>query len=66
MDEFTKNVYDILQIINEKYPQSVLNGEGNIWIVKPAGLSRGKGILCHNNLIEIMDHIKSKEMQWVI
>lgn len=38
----------------------------NAWIIKPAGLSRGRGISVHNNLVEIKDHIKSKESQWVI
>jgi tubulin monoglycylase TTLL3/8 len=51
--------------LEEKYPQYHINGTDNIWILKPAGLSRGRGIICLNTLAEIMDHLKSKEMQWV-
>ena len=49
-----------------KYPQYGLNGEKNIWIVKPAGLSRGRGIECFRNLVEIQDYVKGKEAQWVV
>eukprot|EP01016_Furgasonia_blochmanni_P013144 TRINITY_DN16657_c0_g1_i1.p1 TRINITY_DN16657_c0_g1~~TRINITY_DN16657_c0_g1_i1.p1 ORF type:complete len:272 (+),score=56.10 TRINITY_DN16657_c0_g1_i1:63-878(+) len=38
----------------------------NVWIVKPAALSRGRGIACFNTLTEILDYVKGKEMQWVI
>ena len=65
MDEFTLKVYQMLEDISQNFPQSAINGESNVWIVKPAGLSRGRGIQCFNNLIEILDHINSKEMQWV-
>jgi len=49
-----------------KYPQYGLNGEKNIWIVKPAGLSRGRGISCFRNLVEIQDYVKGKESQWIV
>ncbi|KRX01880.1 hypothetical protein PPERSA_05719 [Pseudocohnilembus persalinus] len=66
MDEFTKQVYDILQQLKQQYPQFGINGENNIWILKPARMSRGRGITCFNSLIEIQDHVKAKEQQWVI
>ncbi|KAL4480394.1 hypothetical protein ABPG74_020910 [Tetrahymena malaccensis] len=66
MDEFTLKVHQILKRYKVKYPQDCLTGEDNVWIIKPAGLSRGRGITCYNNLVEILDHVKSKESQWVI
>lgn len=60
-----ERVKEILSAIYAKFPQYDLNGKSNIWIVKPAGLSRGRGIRCHNNLVEIQDQIK-KEGTWVV
>ena len=37
----------ILEELKKKYPQFNLNGEKNIWIIKPAGLSRGRGIVLY-------------------
>jgi tubulin monoglycylase TTLL3/8 len=59
-------VKSCLETLREKYPQFSLNGNKNIWIVKPAGLSRGRGIATYNNLVEIMDYVESKESQWVV
>ena len=64
-DEFTKEVDATLSKYEEMYPQYNLTNTNNIWILKPAGLSRGRGITCYNSLVEIQDHIKSKELQWV-
>jgi tubulin monoglycylase TTLL3/8 len=47
-------------------PQRGLAGEHNIWILKPAGLSRGRGIIVLNTIAEIEDHLRYKESQWVI
>jgi tubulin monoglycylase TTLL3/8 len=41
-----------------------LNGYNNIWIVKPAGLSRGRGIEVYNTLVEIIDNCY-REGHWV-
>lgn len=46
----------ILMRLKEKDPQYDLNGYNNIWIVKPAGLSRGRGIEVYNTLVEIIDN----------
>ena len=54
----------IIAKLSEKYPQFHINGMRNIWIVKPAGLSRGRGIGCFNDLTEIMDEVQ-KEGTWV-
>lgn len=55
----------MLESLEKKYPQFPLTGLNNIWILKPAGLSRGRGIMCLNNLVEILDHVKLKESSWV-
>jgi tubulin monoglycylase TTLL3/8 len=41
-----------------------MNGYNNIWIVKPAGLSRGRGIEVFSSFVEILDNCH-KEGQWV-
>jgi len=55
----------LLDELKSKFPQFSLNGERNIWIIKPAGSSRGRGILLYKNLVEILDHVKNKEAQWI-
>lgn len=52
-------------MLEKKNPQFCITGLNNIWILKPAGLSRGRGIICLNNLVEIIDHVKLKESSWV-
>ena len=64
-NEFTQIIKETLEKMEARFPQYNINGKGNIWIVKPAGLSRGRGIRCHNNLVEIQDQV-SKESTWVI
>ena len=66
LELFTERVKGCLETLQEKFPQFSLNGSKNIWIVKPAGLSRGRGIATYNNLVEIMDYVESKESQWVV
>ena len=44
----------------------MLNGYRNMWMLKPAGLSRGRGIQVFNSLNEIMGYTRHKEQQWVI
>lgn len=65
-DDFNQRVDECLKLMEEKFPQFKMNGTKNIWIVKPAGLSRGRGIATYNNLVEILDHVGSKESQWVV
>lgn len=49
---------------NKLDPQWNLNRD-NIWIVKPASLSRGRGIKTFNEITEIFDYIIGKEISWV-
>ena len=37
-----------------------------MWMLKPAGLSRGRGIQVFNSLNEILEYTKNKEQQWVV
>ena len=55
---------DILDRLTEKFVQYELNGINNIWICKPAGLSRGRGIDVFASLVEILDNCH-REGQWV-
>lgn len=63
--QHTEEIRNTLSKMHQKFPQYTINGKNSIWIVKPAGLSRGRGIRCHNNLVEIQDHIH-KEGTWVV
>ena len=56
----------IIEELEEKHPQTSLNGCKNIWIVKPAGLSRGRGIRLFDSLTEIYSYAKAKDSNWVI
>lgn len=55
----------MLLILETSFPQIKMNQGRNIWIIKPAGLSRGRGIRCYDNLAEILEHVKVKESEWV-
>jgi tubulin monoglycylase TTLL3/8 len=60
-----KRAAKILEDLKAKFPQFNLNGDKNIWIIKPASMSRGRGILLFNNLVEIIDHTRGKDTQWI-
>ena len=50
----------LLEQLKKRYPQFILNGNRNIWIVKPAGLSRGRGINMLSDLKKLQDFIRGK------
>ena len=56
----------VLDQIREKYPQFDLDGERNIWIMKPAGSSRGRGICLKRDLSEMLDMIGYRPGQQAI
>ena len=49
----------ILEKLQNNFPQYAFSGDRNIWIVKPSGLSRGRGISCIDQLNDILSNIKT-------
>lgn len=64
-DNLMRDVKNILERCDKKFPQYKINGDKNIWILKPAGLSRGRGIQVFSNLDDIRSHIYLKESNWI-
>ena len=56
----------ILSKLEERFPQTKMNGMKNIWVVKPAGLSRGRGIELFSSYHEIVHHLKTRDFSYVI
>ena len=48
----------ILEKLSQHFPLYESYGSKNIWIVKPSGLSRGRGISCIDQLNDILTNIK--------
>lgn len=61
-----KKVAEVLDQLKAKFPQFQIDGERNVWIVKPAGSSRGRGICLFKNLVEIIDITKQIETQYIV
>ena len=60
---------EILSNLVKKFPQSLVNGKQNLWIVKPGGLSRGRSIKIFRSLAEIKLYCQVNEMKqkyWVV
>lgn len=64
--EIEQEAYDTQQQLRENLPQTDMNGFNNVWIVKPAALSRGRGIKLFGSQAEINHLIKNKETGWII
>ena len=57
----------VLHQLEEKSPQYELNGDQNLWIVKPGQKSRGRGIEVFKNYDEMFEHMKKeKGTKWVV
>jgi tubulin monoglycylase TTLL3/8 len=61
-----KDVRHIWDKLQNKFPQYAINGDKNIWIAKPAGLSRGRGIQVFSNLEDISAYTRGKDHNWIL
>ncbi len=59
-------VGECLDKLRRIFPQNNMNGKKNIWIMKPSGLSRGRGIKCVSSLNEILLFIKKNSNQYMV
>ena len=59
-------IASILSKMESILPQYNLNGKNNIWILKPSGLSRGRGITCMNSLNDILNLIKRNSNLYIV
>lgn len=66
LEPYLEVVGTLLRKIRSLFPQYDMNGEKNIWIMKPSGLSRGRGIACISNLNELLHFIKINSSQYII
>ena len=58
VSDLLPEITEILEKLSNNLPQFDFNGTKNIWIVKPSGLSRGRGISCIDQLNDILTNIK--------
>ncbi|KAE8997287.1 hypothetical protein PR003_g19723 [Phytophthora rubi] len=55
-------------LLPDEHPAAATSTSQNVWIVKPAGMSRGRGIRVFNDLDQLLEYVdveNHKECQWV-
>ncbi|XP_069722038.1 tubulin monoglycylase TTLL3-like [Phaenicophaeus curvirostris] len=61
----------LLQRLAEQLPQVAMEGDHNIWILKPGAKSRGRGIVCMARLEEVLQLVGNRDRRsgladWVV
>ncbi|NWV06852.1 TTLL3 monoglycylase, partial [Ptilonorhynchus violaceus] len=63
---------DLLQRLGKQLPQLGIEGNLNVWILKPSAKSRGRGIVCATRLEEVLELARSctfppvRVCEWVV
>ncbi|KAK3736202.1 hypothetical protein QZH41_011889, partial [Actinostola sp. cb2023] len=67
---FLRECQNVMNKLKEHMPQIDIDGQRNVWIVKPGAKSRGRGIMCMDRLEDILkltgSIIGQKEGRWVV